>query len=321
MRTTVAQENTMFKSQLPINALLEQKVEADLRVSPHLKLTFLKNAYSGCYSLSPEALQHLIKKYFSHTLIYGPGFAAEDLQFKFLYICVTERYLQNSCARTDCKEIGLKKRHSVIEHLKALFFNWSVVKYGKLGWNIPPKRAGEDVVLNNLLVFLYNNFKKESLKEDIVLASMVATILHFVTDNRGYKGYDICGMDAHFFLDLHSWIQEPRYHPYVRLGGVLQREIFCLDCRYFDMRGVDFAGTRFYGAAYADIDRELFLPTAERQERLLSAHANFSYADLRSANLSRTQFKESKALFNTRLDNILTDGSNIDRYRPQPALV
>ncbi|MBX9705466.1 MAG: hypothetical protein K5Q00_04360 [Gammaproteobacteria bacterium] len=271
--------------------------------------TFLTDAYAGRYGTNPDSILSFINQHFPSQLNIAIGNAlAEQLQLQFLHTCVSQRHLQNTCSRHDCSALQLNTRHRIIDHLIELFFKWIEVKYRHLGFIPDPISAQQYGRMSKVLGFLADTVPAESLNQSITLDSMVATLIPFITNLYGVHVYDICGNDSHFYLPLHSHDT----HPYVRLGGVLKRKNFCLNCSYFDMRGVDFSDTCFYGADYAEIKRDLFLLPETRNTQLNATHANFAHADLRFANLRRVRSDFPGAFDNTRLDHASLTGSNIN---------
>ena len=121
----------------------------------------------------------------------------------------------------------------------------------------------------------------------------------------GVLYYDIWGCAR----NTYDFFQTQSPPCYIRFGGILRYSYFDLDCRNFDMRGVNLQKSAFFSQDYFATLNQLEIP---EEAQMLKRHANFSHADLRFANLSKTEFRLSGALEKTRIDHTThTAGSNI----------
>lgn len=223
----------------------------------------------------------------------------EFLQLKFLYLCVSEIHLQKECTgQRGCQFIPLHGKHTVLCHLKQLFFQWIQRQYPELKM---PDFHGEKSDYARLHRFFSCVSKANRLEEfsnDTSLNSMLATLSPFITDEQGNAVYDICGSDQYIYSKLHQKTRPQQ--PYVRLGGDLHRKYFSLDCRYFDMRGVDLHNTYCFHSDYQHHAQQSFKPPSEKE--LMAYHVDFSHADLRGADLRGTQLLLKDAILDIQYD-------------------
>ena len=224
---------------------------------------------------------------------------------QFLIICVGNVELHQLC--THCPTKPLLYEHRIYDHLKQLLFLWIELKLQKL-----PEQDDEHLKIQKSQAFFNQLPSSEQSFYQPILFSILATLYPLIKNSKGFPAYDILGVDNHIYKSFHL----RKSMPYVRLGAIMKESYryFTLDCRNFDMRGVDLSGLKFFSQEYIQRCRRNALKI--KPEELLNVHANFCNTDLRGANLSKTDFRLRSAIENMIIDaSTKLQDSNLEAVR------
>ena len=139
---------------------------------------FIDDVYRGKFGVHSTEILEQFEHHPSRPMVAvnQPDYKNVDfLLLKLLSIGLQQVHLQNDCHEAHCSEINLSQKHTVIEHLKQLFFVWAQQNYALMGLPDLTQLQDDYSKISKLFIFLLKNCEVD-LRENLSLQSILATL-------------------------------------------------------------------------------------------------------------------------------------------------